>query len=465
VDLDETLVCTNTLVESLLALLRVRPQLLFAVPLWLTRGHAYCWERVVSHGLPQVELLPYRDSVVAFLRAERNRGRSIVLVTGAHTTFAQRIAAHLGVFTGVIGTEGSDHLVREKKAARLVERFGERGYDYVGATQDDLEPCCSAREAFLAASDPKLSRRIESSGAKVTSLSGDRLAQGWFSALRPHQWVKNLLVFAPVLLSHRWSQEDLLARAATLFVAFSLLCSAVYVMNDLFDLESDRRHRVKRHRPLASGQISLASGVALAIACLIASAALTWLLGSAATAGVLGAYAAIALAYSIRLKRLLMIDVAVLAGLYCIRVYAGGVATGIVVSPWTFAFSLFGFTSLALMKRYSEVRALRESAAEGVPGRAYRADDLSMIGAIGVGSSLVAVLVVALYITDPAMNRLYSHPPWLGLLCPIVLIAFARLWILAGRGEMNEDPVLFAIRDRHSIVLLLAMAVVTLLAR
>jgi 4-hydroxybenzoate polyprenyltransferase len=464
VDLDETLVRTNTLVEAILSLVRSRPLFAFLIPVWLFRGQAYCWSRLARLAPLDVSLLPYRDEVVSFLREEKARGRTLVLVTGAHLDIAERIAAHFGFFSRVIGTSATEHLVRQQKTDRLVRLYGERGYDYVGATGDDLPPCLSARVAYLAGGDAKLASSLQEAGADVMPIRTGRRRTPVMQALRPHQWMKNLLVFAPVLLSHRWSEPHLLVRTVVLFAGFCLLCSAIYIINDLLDLESDRRHTIKKHRPFASGLLNPLAGIALSMGLLAGAAAIPATLGSIAVAGVLSLYAVAAISYSIALKRLLIIDVAVLAGLYCVRVYAGGVATGIPVSPWTFAFSLFGFMSLALMKRYSELYSVKEAGLHQAHGRGYAIGDLPMIGAIGVGSGLLAVLVLALYITSPDTSRLYSNPQTLSLLCPAVLIGVARLWVIAGRGEMNEDPVLFALGDKFSIVLLLCAAIVGLLA-
>jgi 4-hydroxybenzoate polyprenyltransferase len=319
--------------------------------------------------------------------------------------------------------------------------------------------------AYLAGDDPKLVSRLQQAGTDVMPIRAKRSSKPVLRALRPHQWTKNFLVFAPVLLSHRWAEPELLLRTAILFIAFSLLCSAIYIINDLLDLESDRRHRSKRHRPFASGSLSPETGVVVAFALVAGCAAVIATSGLFATAGVLALYAILAVGYSVSFKRIMIIDVSVLAGLYCVRVYAGGVATGITISPWTFAFSLFAFTSIALMKRYSELFNVREAGLGQAHGRGYSTGDLPMIGAIGVGSGLLAVLVVALYITAPENSTLYSNPQMLSLLCPAVLIAISRLWVIAGRGEMHEDPLLFALRDRFSILLVLCVTAVALLAK
>lgn len=464
VDLDDTLVYTNTLAEAILALIRSRPVFALIVPFWLLRGQAYCWSRIAALTPLDVSLLPYREEVVAFLQEEKQRGRTLILVTGAHTHMAERIASHLGLFSRVIGTSESEHLVRQRKTERLVGLYGERGYDYVGATGDDLKPCLRARVAYIAGSDSRLASTLEQAGAEVLPIRTEHRPNPILKALRPHQYVKNLLVFAPLLLSHNWAQWNLLRRDIILFVAFCFLCSAIYIINDLLDLESDRRHRVKRNRPFASGALSPQAGVVLCAILLAACAAVTAALQSTAVAVVLSLYAVTAISYSVSLKRLMIIDVGVLAGLYCIRVYAGGVATGIPVSPWTFAFSLFGFMSIALMKRYSELFSAREAGVLQAHGRGYETGDLPMIAAIGVGCGLLAVLVVALYIAAPETTRLYSSPQTLSLLCPVVLVAFARLWVIVGRGQMNEDPVLFALHDRFTLLLALCVVAVALVA-
>lgn len=265
-------------------------------------------------------------------------------------------------------------------------------------------------------------------------------------ALRLHQWSKNVLVFAPAVLAHRF-EAAIVRRSLVAFVAFGCVASAGYVLNDLLDVESDRAHPTKRHRPFASGALSPAVGWALGPAVLAAGFAFA----STAAPGlglVLGAYLAGTLLYSYVLKRLVIADVIALAGLYTLRLFAGAAATGVAVSEWLATFSMCLFVSLALMKRAAEL----QGGASALPGRGYGADDRAVVLAFGVASNISAVLVLALYVTSHEVRRLYAHPDALWALCPLALYWGARLWIDAQRGHITGDPLIHALTRRETWV-------------
>lgn len=271
-------------------------------------------------------------------------------------------------------------------------------------------------------------------------------------ALRPHQWAKNVLVALPVLLAHRAGEGPLVLDTALAFVALCLCVSGTYVVNDLLDRDRDRRHPAKRHRPFASGALPSTFGVGLAVALVGAAFALAVAFLPIVFAGVLALYVATTLAYSLRLKRVAVLDVLVLAGLYALRILAGGAATGIPVSEWLVAFSLFFFLSLALLKRYAELRLMETGAAPLDNGRGYEAGDAALLRGIGPACGLLAVLVFALYVTGPEVRVLYGRPELLWLAAPPLIYWTLRMWLLAHRGRMPDDPVLFAVRDPASYV-------------
>lgn len=271
-----------------------------------------------------------------------------------------------------------------------------------------------------------------------------------FRALRPHQWAKNVLVFLPILLAHKTGETSAWRAAAILFGALSLSASATYVLNDLLDRKTDRLNPAKRDRPFASGALSPQTGLGLIAALLALSAALLMAADGPAALWV-GAYVALSSLYSLALKKVPIVDVILLALFYCFRIFAGGAVTSIPISPWTLAFSLFLFTSIAFLKRYSELKQLASAS-----GRGYRAEDIQVVSTVGISSGIVAVLVVALYIHSPEMAQYYSRPMALWFLLPVMLTWVCRVWLVAGRGEMSQDPVLFAMRDRWSLVVLAA---------
>ncbi len=277
--------------------------------------------------------------------------------------------------------------------------------------------------------------------------------------LRVHQWVKNLLVFVPPVAAHQ-TGRSVLVLAGVAFLSFSLCASSAYIVNDLRDLENDRRNPAKARRPLAAGEVGPRTAIPVAVACLVAALALAWGLLPAGFVALAGGYWAVSVSYSLWLKRVPMLDVIVLAGLYALRVLGGTLATGVPTSSWLFTFAMFLFLSLALLKRTSEVQVLRITAREAVAGRGYAAQDVEVLAQLGTASGFLAVLVLALYISNPDVTRLYEHHERLWLLCPLGLYWVGRVWLLARRGRVQEDPVVFALRDRPSYLVALAAMIV-----
>jgi 4-hydroxybenzoate polyprenyltransferase len=404
--------------------------------------------------------LPYRTEVLEFIRAGRDAGRNVVLVTGAHEAVATAIAAHLGGFTAVLSG-----LAKARRAQSLRERFGARGFDYIGHSRADTAVWRGARKALVAGGSPALPCTLHGAGLDVSVLAPQTPQPGPFlQALRPHQWVKNLLVFVPLALAHQLTNADSLLRAGVAFLATCIAGSGAYLLNDLLDLEADRLHAAKRGRPFASGNLSLGSGLLLGPVLMVAGLTVASLARPAAAA-VLGVYLVASLLYSLCLKKLLAVDVVLLATLYCLRLLIGGEAATIPLSPWTVAFSMFLFLSLALMKRYSELYGLKmRQGEEAAERRGYTVADMQSVSSLGSASGMTAVLVIALYVNAAEVRTLYGHPNVLWLVCVIVLLWIARLWLIAGRGELGDDPVLFAVRDPWSVVLGVLSGLVLFLA-
>lgn len=449
VDLDGTLVLTDLLDESALSALRRSPRaVLGALPLLVRGDRAALKRRLAEAGPVEAATLPYREALVAVLRQERARGRRIVLATASDELLAVRVATRLGLFDEVLASDGVRNLGGAEKRAALVARFGEKGFDYVGDRRADLPVFRSARRAILAGPAVRLRGEVEAAGTPVAGELPDPPARvrTLLSALRLRQWVKNLLVFVPLGTAHVF-EPALLAAAATAFLAIGLLASAVYLVNDALDLAADREHPSKKRRPFASGALSLRSGLGL-VPLLVAGSAVAAATLPAGAGVLLAAYLATTTLYSLLLKRKVLVDVFTLALLYTLRVLLGGASTGVPVSAWLLAFSVFLFLSLAFVKRAAELEGLRGLGRNGAAGRDWLVGDSLVVHVLGVASGWLAGLVFAIYVQSDVTKRLYAHPGWLWLLVPVLLYWSGRLWILVGRGEMDEDPIVFAARDR-----------------
>jgi len=464
VDLDGTLIKTDLLIESFLGLLKQSPGSLLRLPSWLLHGKARLKGELARRVALEAATLPYNEDFLSFLRAARGQGRRLVLVTASSVVYARQVAGHLGIFDGVIATEGDVNLSGRRKRARLVEDFGEKGFDYAGNAYVDLKVWSHARRAVLVNPAPGLLRAAEKLVPvdRVFRETGSAAA-AWAKALRLHQWVKNLLVFVPLVASHQIAAFPLVLQGILAFLAFGFCSSSVYLLNDLLDLSADRQHPRKKHRALAAGRLPILWGALAVPALLAASASLAWLLPGAFQAA-LGVYYLTTLVYSLRLKRNEMLDVLALAGLWTLRLIAGGAAMGIRLSFWLLAFSMFIFLSLALVKRCAELLTLRDQGRDRPAGRDYRSGDLEILSAFGAACGTMSVLVLALYINSPDIRVLYRRPEVVWLLCPLLLYWIGRVWLKTWRGEMHDDPILFPMTDRASRWLLVAAGCVILLA-
>ena len=463
IDMDGTLIKTNTMFESIAALARIRPAVLLLWPFWLLRGCAAVWRKIGPQTPLDAAGLPYRPEVMDLLRSEAATGRQIVLVTGAHPAVAGRVAEHLGCFDAVIAEDGDRQLVGDRKAELLIRHFGAGGFDYVGDGKKDLPVWRSARKAFAAGASGALLRSISKRREMAIIAPRQPRWRHFLRALRPHQWSKNLLVFVPLILGHKFLDLKLEAMAALAFLAACLAGSAMYLMNDLLDLPSDRENPTKCARPLAAGNLPIEAALAAAPLLVIASGLLAYAAGPMVLS-LIALYLVSSTAYSVRLKRIPAVDVVLLAGLYCLRLGLGGAASGITLSPWTVAFSMFLFLSLALMKRYSELHNLKARQKEDVLGRGYRVSDMQAIASLGSASGMTAVLVIALYVNGNDVRTLYHHPTVLWLVSAVVMLWITRMWLIAGRGELHEDPVLFALKDRWSLGIALVTGLILVMA-
>lgn len=460
VDLDGTLVRSDLLVESALNVLAKNPLYLFLFVFWFLKGKANLKRRIAEIAVIDVTTLPYDKRLFDWLRQQAAE-RDIVLCTASDQRLAEAVAAHLGGFSAVLGSDGIRNLAGKKKVELLRERYDDGGFDYVGNTWVDLFVWRYARRAILANAPPRLVRRVERMQILDKVFEREhRPLHSWIRALRLHQWIKNVLVFLPLLAAHRLFAPYSFLSGVFAFLSFGLCASGTYILNDLLDLSADRRHVRKRNRPFASGALPISLGISVAMLLLVASFSIAWMLSLRFTS-VLLVYVALTLGYSFRLKRIVMLDVVVLAALYTIRIIAGTVAIRVEYSFWLLAFSMFIFLSLAMLKRYTELQGLLESGQQMAGGRGYAVDDLPLIQSLGAASGYLSVLVLALYINSTASEVLYRHPHVLWLLCPLLLYWISRIWVVAHRGLMHDDPIVFAVTDRVSgFSLLLGILVV-----
>jgi 4-hydroxybenzoate polyprenyltransferase/phosphoserine phosphatase len=464
VDLDGTLVKSDTLIDSLLVLVRTRPLHAVYLPARVLRGKAAFKAYVTDEVTLDVAHLPYNRKLLQFLHQEQKRGRAIYLATGADARLAQRVADHLGLFTGVLGSDGATNLTGDRKLDSLRSHLGPGEFDYIGNDTPDLPLLARAAEPLVANPSPRLSRKLRARGIQPVRTFDERSRrlQSAIKAVRPYQWAKNLLIFLPLLLAHVVATRSLLA-ALLAFCCFSLTASATYIVNDLLDIEADRRHPKKRLRPFASGDLPAFTGL-----CIVAAFLLLALIGTrllpAAFLGWLLVYLATTLAYSTYLKRAALVDVVVLSGLYTLRLLAGSAATQSHISPWLAGFSIFLFFSLAIVKRFAELENLRLTGSPPRNGRGYLVTDIDQLRAFGTSSAFAASVVFANYISSREVITLYRHPERLWLIMPFLILWLCRVWLLASRGDLDEDPVVFALTDKMSLVIGAIVAVIVLLA-
>jgi 4-hydroxybenzoate polyprenyltransferase/phosphoserine phosphatase len=463
VDLDGTLTATDTLHESVLRLLKQNVLLVFMLAWWLMRGRSGFKARVADRVQLDVAMLPWCAPLLDWVRAQRAAGRRVVLATAADSRIAQAVAEHLKLFDAVLASDASRNLKGVNKLQAIRQLVG-RDFAYAGDHAADLPIWLASRGAILVGVRGALAASVEARVPVEARFhhpqAGPRV---WLKALRVHQWIKNLLLFVPLFTAFAYAQPGKLGSAMALFLSFSLVASATYLMNDLWDLDSDRRHPRKRERPMACGRISVVQALAAAGLLAVVGLGLAWAIAPVVLWVVAG-YMVLTSVYSWVLKTYVLIDVLALSALYTYRVLAGGVATDIAVSPWLLAFSVFTFFSLALVKRCSELVSMREAGQMHTRGRDYRVGDLVVLWPLGVASSMCALVVFGLYVSTPETMARFAHPQGLWLVAMGLLYWFGRVWIKTSRGEMHDDPIVFALRDRGSLVVVVAMIVLVLLA-
>lgn len=448
VDLDGTLIHSDLLWESLLSGLRLRPFAALRGIGALAGGRAALKRALAEVGKVDVAVLPYNRPLLDWLEAQVRSGRQVWLATAAERSLAEQVAAHLGLFSGVLASDGQHNLKGANKLAAIREHAGSGGFVYCGNGPEDVRIFAAASQAVVVAAPPSVeaAARARSLVAEVFPGAGGGGARAWLRALRPHQWLKNLLVFVPLLTAFLVNDPGAVLAALLAFVAFGCVASGGYLVNDLLDLSADRRHPTKHLRPFASGELKAASGVAAAVALFAAGLGIAALVAPALAAW-LAAYGLLTLAYSLFIKRQAVFDLIALAALYTIRILAGGAAVGVEVSFWLLAFSVFLFFSLATVKRCAELVSMRAREVNRARGRGYEAGDYEVLKSLGTSTSVAAVLVLALYVESAEIAHRYAAPRLLWLMLVGLLAWLSHLWLVTARGAMDDDPLVFTLRD------------------
>ena len=449
VDLDGTLILTDTLHESLLKVLFKNPFLLLNMLFWLRRGKAAFKHCIAARSELNADTLPYNHDFLEWLRDQHAQGRKLILCTGANEKIAVSIATHLRIFDEVIASNESLNLTGTEKARMLETRFGIEGFEYAGNSQADLAVWQLSSKAIVVNASTRVVSRARQNGNVHNIFIKRPLAfRDLIGTLRLHQWSKNLLLFVPLIASHGVGQLNAWTQLLPAFFALSFCASSVYILNDLHDLESDRIHVRKRMRPLAAGFIPLWTGWLLIPLLLLLAFSIGTLVNSQFLA-IIAVYFLLTLMYSLFLKSLVLVDCLTLAILYTLRIIAGAVAIGHSLSFWLLCLSVFLFLSLAFVKRYAELLDLQAS--KTAHGRGYHTSDLPLIHTMGVTAGYVSVLVLALYVNSPEVQVLYQNPKLIWAAVPVILYWISWIWMQTDRGNMHDDPLVFAVRDRTSL--------------
>jgi 4-hydroxybenzoate polyprenyltransferase len=394
------------------------------------------------------------------LKEQKVNGKKIVLCTAANERIAQAVSKHLGLFDDVIASDDYSNLKSNNKRNALQEKYGEQGYDYAGNSSADIAVWAGASQAIVVNANKRVQRKVSQVASVSQTFPSESIGvSDWFRALRLNQWIKNLLLFVPLLATHQLGSIQSLATLVIAFISFSLCASSVYITNDLLDLESDRGHPRKKHRPFASARLPIALGVAIVPLLIGVSIVLGTIVGSEFLV-VLLLYLLLTVAYSLVLKRVVLVDCLTLATLYTVRIIAGAAAVGVSLSFWLLAFSVFIFLSLALVKRYAELLVQAQESKSATHGRGYVVSDASLLQTLGVSSGYISALIMALYVHSEDVVSLYVQPMAIWLVLPILLFWVSWIWLKATRGEMHDDPIVFAIKDKVSLLVAALTAVV-----
>lgn len=464
VDLDGTLIKSDLLFECLVPIIKNYFYALFLAPFWLLKGKAYLKDKFSDLVSINPEILPYNNNVLEYIRKEKENGSKIILATASNIKLAKSISDYLGIFDDVIASSKEENLKGKNKLNKIklyIENNNtNKEFSYIGDSEADVK-IFNETDIPIVVGNKNVFNKIKSKNDKTTFVDGenDFSLKKFFKMIRTYQWVKNFLIFLPLILAHKFLDVNLLLKALVAFFSFSFLASSVYIINDIMDVESDRIHPSKKNRPIASGAVKISSALKVAFILMPLSFIISIFLGKEFLF-VLLTYFITTSCYSFYLKKIMLVDILILSLLYTVRMFAGGVALNIYLSPWLFMFSMFFFFSLACAKRYSELYAVRNNLQDEIKGRGYQAQDLEQIQIFGSSSGYIAILIFALYIQSDISMKLYKTPSFFWALCPIMLYWISRVWLLSHRGQMTQDPIIFALKDKVSYVVLILSIII-----
>jgi len=468
VDLDGTLHSSDLFAECLIQVCQKKPQQIGSLVVAAIRGRAALKRATSNQAFPDISTLPWRQDLLELLVELRAAGCRIVLATATDAIWADRVAAHFELFDDVIASDGNRNVKGSEKLDAIREYCSKNGFDefaYAGDSRADLPIWAEATQAYVVGATPAVRKHVRQTHDDVYEIGATPDAgRALLKILRPLQWMKNSLLFVPLVLAHELASIGSVLNVLIAFIALSMCASAMYILNDALDLQADRKHPHKRYRPLAAGTLSIGRAVTSFAALVIGGFGLALAALPLGFSGLLLAYVGLTIIYATWLKREAMADVVVLAGLYTLRVFAGGVAAGIVVSDWLVTLSVFLFMSLAFAKRHAELVRLQLEGNFRARGRGYVVSDLDLIRTLGSCCGYLAILVFAFYSHSAHSEQLYANAWALWMICPLALFWISRLWLIAVRGQLNEDPVVFALKDRVSLLLGGVVTVLLILA-
>mgnify|MGYP006158097583 CR=1 FL=1 len=453
IDLDGTIVHTDMLHENIFSLLAAKPLEILKIPYYLFKGKAYLKKKLALESQLDVTNLPYNYELLDWIKDQKNKGSNVVLCTGSDIIDAKKISDFLGIFDDVIASDGKLNLVGKNKANILVEQYGSKNFHYAGNSRKDIHIWKESDHAIVINSSKKLLNAVKKI-CKVTFTIPKRKIHPKIiiKAMRVHQWLKNLLLFAPFIAAHQINNFESWVSVTIGFISFSLCASAIYLLNDLTDLSNDRSHPRKKERPFASGELPFYYGVLLIPLLLVSSFAIAIIFSNSEFTIWLFLYLFLTTLYTFIIKPIIFLDVIVLAMLFTIRIIAGSATLLLPLSPWILGFSIFLFVSLAIIKRYAELEIQIIKNISQIKGRGYYTSDASLIQSIGLASGFCSILVFVLYLNSPEVMALYNSPEIIWLCIPILIYWQSWMWLSAHRGKMHDDPLIFAMKDKHSLM-------------
>jgi 4-hydroxybenzoate polyprenyltransferase len=464
VDLDGTLISTDVLMEQLFILLKRKPYFIFPIIIWFFQGYAKLKLEITKRVELNPDILPYKDEVIQFVKEQKKTGRKIILATAAQIENAEIIGNYIGIFDEIIATTPNYNLRGNNKRLILNQKFGERKYDYIGDAYIDLNVWKSARKAILVEpSKDLISRTKQITEIDKIFYAKDSRFNIFLRSIRINQWIKNILIFVPTLLAHNF-ELNILLQLLISFILFSIVSSSVYLINDLYDLESDRKHPIKKNRPLAAGQMHLSTGLYYSMAFLTLSLIICFFFFSNSLFYILILYFISNLFYSLYFKYQPIFDIILLSFLYTIRLFAGGIIANVIISDWLISFSMFFFLSLATLKRYAELKIYENNMLTGSTVRGYSINDIQFLFISGIALSITSTLIFILYLQSDKVTKLYSHPQYLIVIAIILITFLLRTWFNVGKKFKTDNPIEMVLSDKVNYILLTIGVIIMFLA-